>query len=190
MGWRGFAGQAVHAALKAVPMRIWDAVAPRGLSLCYHSVSSDALPHVRPLFAYKTPSGFADDLEYLCRRYDLVTVAELEERLEGKPSGDRPPLAITFDDGLAECHSVVLPLLRRAGIRATFFLVTGCLDNQAMIYRHQAALCLHRLNLAASKERESLLAGVNRDLGLGLRTPEDLSGLIAGLRADRLAILD
>jgi len=190
MGWRGLAGQAVDAALKAVPIRAWEAVSPRSLALCYHEVAAGDLPHVRSLFAYKTPSEFADDVEYLRRRYELVTVADLEERLDRADGASRPALAITFDDGLVECHSVVLPILRRAGVRATFFLVTGCLDNQAMIYRHQAALCLHRLGAAAAGERASLLGAVNRELGLGLGSADDLLRLISDLRADRMTLLD
>jgi peptidoglycan/xylan/chitin deacetylase (PgdA/CDA1 family) len=190
MGWRALAGQAVDAALMAVPMRAWEAVAPGGLALCYHSVSAEPLPHVRPLFAYKTPAEFTEDLDYLRSRYDLVTVAELEERLGGADGRGRPALAITFDDGLRECHSVVLPILRRAGIRATFFLVTACLDNRAIIYRHQTALCLHRLGTAEARERGALVDAVERELRLGLGTAQDLVRLLGGLRADRTGLLD
>src|SRR5258708_14127726 len=40
--------------------------------------------------------------------------------------------AITFDDGYADKYSVALPILRRAGLCATFFIATGFLDGGRM----------------------------------------------------------
>jgi peptidoglycan/xylan/chitin deacetylase (PgdA/CDA1 family) len=41
-------------------------------------------------------------------------------------------LSITFDDGYADNHSVALPILRRLGLHATFFIATGYLDGGCM----------------------------------------------------------
>ncbi|MCK7493591.1 MAG: polysaccharide deacetylase family protein [Comamonadaceae bacterium] len=41
-------------------------------------------------------------------------------------------LAITFDDGYADNHDVALPILRRHGLNATFFVATGFLDGGIM----------------------------------------------------------
>lgn len=41
-------------------------------------------------------------------------------------------LAITFDDGYADNHDVALPVLRRHGLTATFFISTGFLDGGRM----------------------------------------------------------
>jgi len=185
------AGTALEAALSSVPIRVWEAVAPRrAFALCYHMVSDEVVPHVRPLFAYKTPGEFVEDVEYLRRRYGLVSEDGLARRLEGKDGGRRAAVAISFDDGLKECHSVVRPILSRSGMRAVFFLTTGCLDNRAMIYRHQAALCVHRILAAGDRERASLFDAVNHDLKVGLVKVGDLIRLITGLRADRSALLD
>ena len=41
-------------------------------------------------------------------------------------------MAITFDDGYADNHDVALPILRRHGLPATFFIATGFLDGGRM----------------------------------------------------------
>ena len=49
-------------------------------------------------------------------------------------SGNLPPraLAITFDDGYADNHEFALPVLRRHGLCASFFIATGFLDGGRM----------------------------------------------------------
>jgi peptidoglycan/xylan/chitin deacetylase (PgdA/CDA1 family) len=55
---------------------------------------------------------------------EFVTVAELARRAGG---GAPPPgmVALSFDDGMADNHSVLLPLLREYGITATVYVATG-----------------------------------------------------------------
>jgi peptidoglycan/xylan/chitin deacetylase (PgdA/CDA1 family) len=56
--------------------------------------------------------------------FEFVTVAEFADRA----SGQTPPpslVALSFDDGMDDNHSVVLPLLRERGLRATVYVTTG-----------------------------------------------------------------
>jgi peptidoglycan/xylan/chitin deacetylase (PgdA/CDA1 family) len=61
-------------------------------------------------------------------------VMPLDDAVAGLAAGTLPPraLAITFDDGYADNHDVALPILRRLGLTATFFVATGYLDGGAM----------------------------------------------------------
>lgn len=61
-------------------------------------------------------------------------VLPLEEALRRAREQTLPPgaLAITFDDGYADNHDVALPVLRRHGLSATFFVATGFLDGGRM----------------------------------------------------------
>ena len=96
--------------------------------LIYHRV----LPEPDPLF----PEAFD------ARRFDehlrwirvLFNVLPLEEAVERLRAGSLPEraAAVTFDDGYADNAQVALPLLRRHGLSATFFVSTGFLDGGRM----------------------------------------------------------
>ncbi len=57
--------------------------------------------------------------------YHPVTVGEIAAALEGKATLPDRPIALTFDDGWREQYDVAFPILRRYGIRATFFVSTS-----------------------------------------------------------------
>jgi peptidoglycan/xylan/chitin deacetylase (PgdA/CDA1 family) len=61
-------------------------------------------------------------------------VLQLEEAVERLARGQLPTRAVsvTFDDGYADNHDVAMPILRRLGIPATFFIATGFLDGGRM----------------------------------------------------------
>lgn len=61
-------------------------------------------------------------------------VIPLETALAGLSEGCLParPLCITFDDGYADNYEVALPILKKHGLPATFFVATGYLDGGCM----------------------------------------------------------
>lgn len=61
-------------------------------------------------------------------------VLSLQDALRAMYSNELPPrsLAITFDDGYADNAEVAVPILRRHGLHATFFIATGYLDGGCM----------------------------------------------------------
>jgi peptidoglycan/xylan/chitin deacetylase (PgdA/CDA1 family) len=74
------------------------------------------------------------------------TVMRLWEAVRALREGKLPAraLCITFDDGYADNHDLALPVLRRLGLPATFFIATGYLDdgwmfNDAVIEALRAA---------------------------------------------------
>jgi peptidoglycan/xylan/chitin deacetylase (PgdA/CDA1 family) len=67
----------------------------------------------------------------LARTFNVLTLAQAlalrtQRRLPGRA------LVITFDDGYADNAEVALPILRRHGLVATFFVATGFLDGGLM----------------------------------------------------------
>jgi peptidoglycan/xylan/chitin deacetylase (PgdA/CDA1 family) len=63
--------------------------------------------------------------------FEVMPLDEAARRLR---DGSLPAraLSITFDDGYADNHAVALPILRRHGLTATFFIATGFLDGGCM----------------------------------------------------------
>jgi peptidoglycan/xylan/chitin deacetylase (PgdA/CDA1 family) len=92
--------------------------------LMYHSVSTEATPAFHRFAIH--PARFAEHMDYLAtENYTTVTVRELTAlRAAG---AEIPPrtVALTFDDGFADFHDEVLPVLRRHGFTATLYVVTG-----------------------------------------------------------------
>jgi peptidoglycan/xylan/chitin deacetylase (PgdA/CDA1 family) len=93
----------------------------------HHRVYGDG---ERPLYRLGVSESVLDAQLALLRRLDRtpVTVAEgLEHLVSGRP-GQR--VAMSFDDGYADNVTRALPLLRRHGARATFYLTSGWIEER------------------------------------------------------------
>jgi glycosyltransferase involved in cell wall biosynthesis/peptidoglycan/xylan/chitin deacetylase (PgdA/CDA1 family) len=99
------------------------------LVLGYHRVVEDstaAAPRGVPNMGVRV-STIERHLELVGQRFRFVSLDELGARIEeGRASG---LAAVTFDDGYADFYEHGFPLLRRKGIPAAVFVVTGCLEN-------------------------------------------------------------
>ncbi|HHX43461.1 MAG TPA: polysaccharide deacetylase family protein [Chloroflexi bacterium] len=75
------------------------------------------------------PEQFAEHLHYLREAgYETITLHDLSLALQiGHPLPERP-IIITFDDGYRDNYEHAFPLLKAYGFTATFFLITGHLD--------------------------------------------------------------
>jgi peptidoglycan/xylan/chitin deacetylase (PgdA/CDA1 family) len=104
--------------------------------LMYHAIAED----IQPLEAeYSSrPADFDHQMRSLADAgYESRTVAEVVSAWD---RGDRLPektVVITFDDGFSCLHDTALPIMRRHGIRATAYVISGYLDRMA---RYDAAL--------------------------------------------------
>jgi peptidoglycan/xylan/chitin deacetylase (PgdA/CDA1 family) len=101
----------------------------RSLSiLIYHRVVSEPDPLVLDQVCARE---FDWQLAALRRWFTVMPLREGAERLR---AGTLPVRAacVTFDDGYADNVTVALPILRRHGVHATFFVATGFLDGGRM----------------------------------------------------------
>ena len=108
----------------------------------YHLVSDENPSHVRYLYPVRTVRQFRDDLDFFLKNYQPVPLEALWPLAENpaqQPSG-RPAMHLSFDDGLRECHDVVMPILLEKGVPATFFLNPDIVDNRDLMFRYKASL--------------------------------------------------
>jgi peptidoglycan/xylan/chitin deacetylase (PgdA/CDA1 family)/SAM-dependent methyltransferase len=93
--------------------------ATHGVVLMYHRVGADGVdPHRMSVSA----ATFRAHLDWLC---STCSVVPLEQIAQGSTNLPRRAVSMTFDDGYVDNLSVTLPLLRAAGVPATFFLTSG-----------------------------------------------------------------
>lgn len=101
---------------------------PRLSILIYHRV----LPHLDPLFPGETDANTFDrQLAVLKTYFNILPLSDAVKRIH---DGSLPPrtACITFDDGYADNAEIALPLLKKHGLSATFFVATGFLDGGRM----------------------------------------------------------
>ena len=98
--------------------------------LTYHSVRPEG-PGSRS--SYVHPADFAAQMAWLVGAgYEVVSLSRLAEQLtSGQPVPDRW-VCITFDDGYADNYQHAFPVLKRHGLPATIFLVTGKIDRDPL----------------------------------------------------------
>ena len=137
---------------QAIPVSLWSHLLPQpALCPCYHMVSDTPVPHVKH-YPFLNSAEFERDLRDLETRFPYATY---EEILNGGSGGvaDRPTsICLTFDDGFAECASVVRPILLRRNAACIFFIVTDLIGNKVVFSETKASLCAEAaLGLPASE---------------------------------------
>ncbi len=80
-----------------------------------------------------TPEEFERQVAALVRHFNLVGLADVRQWLAG---GRLPanPAMITFDDGYRDCHAHALPILKRHGARAVFFIATHYVERRKVFW--------------------------------------------------------
>jgi peptidoglycan/xylan/chitin deacetylase (PgdA/CDA1 family) len=96
--------------------------------LIFHRV----LPAPDPIFPDDVDAAFFDELLGWLKSW--LNVLPLDHAVDALRAGTLPAraAAITFDDGYADNHDIGLPILKRHGLSATFFVATGYLDGGRM----------------------------------------------------------
>ena len=155
-----------------------EACERRSAIVGYHGVGpSTAAQDPRNLRVW--PERFRAQVELLRDAgFEFVTVAELARRA----SGGRPPagmVALSFDDGMDDNHTVLLPLLREYAIPATVYVATGMIGAPNPWMGDGARM------MTADELRELHAAGV--ELGAHTVSHPDLSTLPRAACLDEMA---
>lgn len=106
----------------------------RPLVLGYHRVVSEyqADPTVSLPSMDISENMLAAQLDWVARRFQIVSLEELGARLERGDTQGAPLAAVTVDDGYRDAYEVAFPLFRRKGIPAAFFVVTDLVGTTAV----------------------------------------------------------
>lgn len=93
---------------------------PRVFILCYHSISSDGWKYGVSLETIKK------QISYLVRKYDAISMSDIEAILDGRKKLTRPSFVITFDDGYKEVL-LLKDFLNKLHIIPTIFILSDTL---------------------------------------------------------------
>lgn len=95
----------------------------RAVVLYYHRVGG------RDVWT-KPTEEFRSELAYLKSNYQCLSLRELCERIGADKPMRKRSVVITFDDGYRDNFTQALPVLKDAGITATFFVATGFIETK------------------------------------------------------------
>lgn len=90
-----------------------------------------------------TPNGFVEQLTYVKKHYNVISVKELTHWLEGRASLPQHSALITFDDGYQDNFENAFPVLRDLGLPAIIFLATDFMSRKAVLFWDIAAYCAY-----------------------------------------------
>jgi peptidoglycan/xylan/chitin deacetylase (PgdA/CDA1 family) len=90
-----------------------------------------------------TPEQFDEQLALAKEHFEPVGIDDVVAWLRGAPL-PKNPLLVTFDDGYLDCLTVALPILKKHGIAATFFLATDYISERRLFWWDRIALLLKR----------------------------------------------
>ena len=106
----------------------WSQQQPAISILIFHRV----LKHPDPLFpGAMHAERFESIIRWLCEWFDVVPLSEAVESLRSDSRPSRK-ISITFDDGYLDNNTCALPILKKHGVPATFFIATGYLNGGRM----------------------------------------------------------
>jgi peptidoglycan/xylan/chitin deacetylase (PgdA/CDA1 family) len=160
--------------------------AKRGMALVYHLVAEARGDPDRQLVPAMDTATFEWQLRFLRRHFRLVTASELRDAALGRRRGERFPVALTLDDDLPSHRAVVMPLLARMDLPATFFLNGASLEGPFSFWWERLQLAANR-GVAPSSFLE--VAGVAPDRPLPRSIHEVSNAIQTMAPADRQAVL-
>ncbi len=120
----------------------------RGLTiLMYHRVLPAEQCVGYPLQSLVMPvSAFCGQMRWLARHCRVMPVREAVQALVQGRHSERPLVAVTFDDGYADNCEIAAGILEEHGLRATFFVTSGFVEQGEPMWFDRAADAWMRLS--------------------------------------------
>lgn len=131
--------------------------------LTYHRVADpEAIGELDPGVVDTRAAAFDAQLGFIRERCTPIGIDQLREFVRGAPLPANPVL-VTFDDGYRDNHDVALPLLKKHGISAVFFVATSYVTERRLFWWDRASVLLRR----SRKEAIELTYPTKRTVTLG-----------------------
>lgn len=108
--------------------------------LMYHSISEEKTKDYKTYFDLigmsVSKENFEKHMAYIACSYNVIGLDVFIQYLRGEK--DIPPnsIILTFDDGLRNNHDVALPILKKYGFTATFFLIGNSMNGLEGVWLH------------------------------------------------------
>ena len=140
----------------------------RGLTavLCYHRVLASRQRRKAGMTVDEgiTSATFEAQIRFMLRHFEPVTPSQALQ-----PGAGRPRFAVTFDDGYADNFLVAAPILRRLGVPAAFYVVSGYVGSHRRFWWDRLAALLREAP-AGRLPFDGLLPGADLPAHLPLTT--------------------
>jgi len=81
-------------------------------------------------------AGFREQVTQLASQFEMASIESALDFMTGEYRPRRDLCLLTFDDGLREHYTEVMPFLHEKRIRGVFFLITGCLEDRKLTAVH------------------------------------------------------
>ncbi|MDX5326336.1 MAG: polysaccharide deacetylase family protein [Bacteroidota bacterium] len=98
------------------------------LNLTYHGVTREDSTWFSP--RHVQANIFESQIRYIKKNFDILDLKEAFAYKRGEYALKRPSITLTFDDGYLNNKEVVLPILEKYHVPATFFIATEILEDK------------------------------------------------------------
>lgn len=116
----------------------------RGAVILYgHRLAGDCEGYLQGL----RPDWLDAQIAYLARHYETIPLSRLLACYEERRVVPGRSIVLTFDDGFRDNLTEGLPILRRHGVTATVFVVTGCISSGELPWPQRLGFMFQRSEL-------------------------------------------
>ena len=143
------------------------------LAITYHSAASkERTARFDPGVVDTSAEEFERQVEVYAEHFDPIGVTELANHVETGAALPKAPLLITFDDGYLDNYEIVLPILLKHKVKATFFIATDYIDSRQLFW-------WDKINyLLKTSKSESLAITYPESIEFKLDSPEGVAAAI------------
>ena len=122
------------------------------------------------------PDEFERDIKMIGRYFTPVGIEDVARSMDGAPL-PKNPILVTFDDGYKDNIEVAVPILKRHGVKAVFFIATQYLSQRRMFWWDRINYLLKR------SKRDKIKLSYPDVVELPLATERDRTKAIGGALA-------